>query len=82
MGKVLFHTYLPLMLAEKGFVRNFQKTSPFIHLIVQRESHDGPSEQVWSYILEIKGIQLRTNQGMAAEEGGGREGRTDSPGTI
>lgn len=52
MGKVLFHIYLPFILEEKGFVRNFQKTSPFISL--SRESHEGPSEQVWIYILEIK----------------------------
>lgn len=80
MGKVLFHIYLPLTLKEKRFVRNFQKTSPFISL--SRESHEGPSEQVWIYILEIKGIQLRTNQGVATEEGGGCDGGTDRPGTI
>lgn len=81
MGKVLFHIYL-LMLEEKGFVRKIQEMSPFISL--SRESHEGPSEQVWIYILKIKEVQLRPEQiGVtAAEEAGGGEVGTDSPGTT
>lgn len=66
MGKMLFHIYLPFILEEKGFVRNFQKTSPFISL--SRESHEGPSEQVWRpkertrEWQQRKGVDVRTEQ--------------------
>lgn len=73
MDKVLFHIYLPLMLEKKGFVRNFQDCP-----LSSRcpDSHEGSSEQVWMYLLEIKGTQLRPEQigFMAAEERGGSEG--------
>lgn len=69
MGKALLHTDLPLTLEEKVFAERFQFHGPF-HLIVQKEPR-GPSEQVWTYILEIKGIQLRPEQVriLAVEEG-------------
>lgn len=69
MGKALFHIDLPLMLEEKVFAERFQNMPHFISL--SRKSHEDPSEQIWIYILEIKGIQLRPEQVriIAAEEG-------------